>query len=69
MACVDCRWFERQGDEPELDKGSCRRRPPTACYDAEADEVATCWPMVDWMDWCGEFERRAPERRGIEEWR
>lgn len=69
MLCMNCRFFERQGDEPDLDKGACRRHPPVANYDAENDEVATCWPMVDFADWCGEFEAQPRERRVIDEWR
>ena len=26
MVCVNCRFFERMGDEPDLDKGACRRK-------------------------------------------
>ena len=63
VSCVNCRFFERQGDEPDLDKGARRWFPPAAGYDAEAGEVATCWPTVDWMDWCGEYDARPPSGR------
>lgn len=60
--CSDCAFFHHEGDlEQELDKGTCRRFPPTAQYDfvsdadGESGYAASCWPCVDWTDWCGEF--------------
>ena len=60
--CCDCAFFHHERDlDQEMDKGTCRRFPPSCQYDfmAEADGecgyAATVWPSVDWTDWCGEF--------------
>ena len=65
MACVDCRFFVREDDGAEMDKGICRRRPPTVIFDPETGWAFSVWPHVDWIDWCGECERRAAAREGI----
>lgn len=58
QTCMRCRWFARDADDAEndLDKGTCHRYPPTGCYDQEMEGGVTVWPLVDWVDWCGEFE-------------
>lgn len=69
MLCMNCRWFVHEDDGAQMDEGTCRRRPPTACYDPESGWAHTVWPHVDFADWCGEFEAQAPKGRGIDEWR
>lgn len=56
--CLTCEYFDpcaAEFDEP--DKGSCRRYPPSAHYDPEADEAVTVWPTVDMADVCGEWRQ------------
>lgn len=47
--CERCRFFDN-GGELEFE-GYCRRNPPLA-----APEGHAFWPLVDAIDWCGEFE-------------
>lgn len=44
-ACKDCRFFDLDGDGPELGNGVCRRKPPT---------LEGRWPWTQIDDWCGE---------------
>jgi|DEB19_MinimDraft_3_1074340.scaffolds.fasta_scaffold30500_1 hypothetical protein len=50
-ACMNCRFFNNSEIFP--DSGECRRRPPF--YNVEKQFSA--WPMVNELDWCGEFKR------------
>lgn len=56
--CLTCDFFDPDAaDFDEPDKGCCRRYPPQAHYDAEADEAVTVWPTVDMADRCGEWRQ------------
>ena len=61
--CMHCRFFDRdeQMNCEDMDKGLCKRFPPVASYCEEDNSVTTCWPMVDWLDWCRGW-------RAINEW-
>lgn len=50
-ACMNCRFF--QNSETFPDSGECRRRPP---FFHQGKEISA-WPMVNELDWCGEFKR------------
>lgn len=60
--CSLCRYFQPEvgavGNQP-LSHGECRRHPPIPVLDGNGGHVANdrIWPVVDTVDWCGEFER------------
>lgn len=53
--CMNCRYFDGEVEDMGVDKGICKRMPPTANYDSDSDMVVACQPAVDWTDWCGEW--------------
>lgn len=53
--CMSCKYFERE-DGHDPDEGNCHRNPPVANWDCEDGYAVTAWPVVEWMDWCGEWE-------------
>ena len=61
--CMTCRYFEHD-EMHELDEGNCKRNPPVACFDVENDCCVTAWPLVTWMDWCGEHKARQGHEEG-----
>jgi hypothetical protein len=57
--CITCAYFERDADsEEDADKGTCRRNPPGVAYDPEEGIGLTVWPLVDFLDWCGEHREQ-----------
>jgi hypothetical protein len=53
-------FFERDAESDEdADKGTCRRNPPGVAYDPEEGIGLTVWPLVDFLDWCGEHREQA----------
>lgn len=60
--CMTCAFFEHD-NEHEADEGNCKRHPPVACFDHEDGIAVTVWPLVTWMDWCGEHVPADEQRR------
>jgi len=67
-SCGSCRYWEKL-DEPVLpNTGICRRHSPAPVIDeGVGDEESPAglpeyclvkWPVVDSVDWCGEWEKR-----------
>jgi hypothetical protein len=59
-ACKSCIYFSTTPDEskplqPEF--GECRRYPPNMGTDADGDGFYF-WPIVENVEWCGEFAQR-----------
>lgn len=53
---MSCRFFEHDPEEPQMDKGNCHRFPPQVSFDPDEATVLVIWPVVDWLDWCGEYQ-------------
>lgn len=53
--CLTCRFFERE-DEHAMDEGNCHRYPPQCQWND--GEMVVMWPVVDWADWCGEYQQQ-----------
>ena len=54
--CGKCR-FWKLSDARGM--GHCRRRPPV--IPADGNRAAAAFPETSGADWCGEFERPAPD--------
>jgi hypothetical protein len=46
----------------DCDSGECRRNPPSvyAIADEDTETVSACWPPVEAVEWCSQFEPRVP---------
>lgn len=43
-------------------EGSCRRMPPQVfAAGSDGEDFHTAWPLVDYGDWCGEYQPRPAE--------
>ena len=56
--CSNCRFWRRSKTQRSI--GHCRRNPPVivdSFIDREEPdlEFASCWPMTQYDEWCGEF--------------
>jgi hypothetical protein len=45
--CRDCKFYDNR---------ECKLNPPQVVYDAEDDDLKSLWPMVEPIDWCGQYE-------------
>ena len=59
--CGNCRFWRQSRSIKSV--GHCRRQPPVivdSFLDREEPDIefASCWPMTQKADWCGEFRHK-----------
>ena len=70
MKCIDCKYFHPVYKDDVKCFGKCRKNAPRqiiAGYGVgESPQFAGDWADVESDDWCGEFESKGCDEKGVQ---